>query len=1130
MKISVDNNQQLPDQQQRVRALDPASSFIVQAPAGSGKTELLTQRYLALLAHVRSAPEEIVAITFTRKAAAEMRARIVQALTAANNNVKAVSQHEQTTRQLATNVLARNHQLKWDLLENPNRLRILTIDALCARITTRMPVLTHFGVQPKISENINDLYRQATREILATLEHEQFWSEPLATILLHLDNDHSKAERLLIDMLSRRDQWLMQIMNHNPREVLERSLANVIIEQLNKLHVIITQSNTTELLTLLQFAVNTCKQEKIASPLLAFDDVVTLPTVTVANLNKWQAIAHFLLTKDNNWRKKITINEGFPPVSSGLDNSAKSLYQEMKQRMSSLLEELSENKQLRYELKNTLELPPAKYNDEQWEIISALVMLLPILVAQLAVLFKEYGLVDHTEITLKAISALGTAETPTDLALSLDYQIQHLLVDEFQDTSITQFRLLEQLTAGWEPNDGRTIFLVGDPMQSIYRFRKAEVSLFLQAQQCGIGNVKLQSLQLTANFRARAEIIAWINAAFEKIFPHDDDITTGAIRFCHSHAVINSIDARIPISVHPLINATKELEAQTIVDIIRATKISNPNASIAILVQARSHLTTIIPALKAAQINYRAIEIEALALRAVIQDLLALTKALVFHADRVAWLSLLRAPCCGLSLTDLHVIASAAKHTTIWDQLLQYPNLPLSDDAKSRLERIIPILLFSHKNRQRKDFTTWIENTWLRLGGPASLTTTTELDNAKAYFKLLAKQTPAGDLQDFIVFEELLANLTATTTTPDETAVEIMTIHKAKGLEFDSVILPCLEKQTRSDSHQLLLWQERPSPEGSSDLILAPIKKAASDPIYDYLRRQENNKASHELKRLLYVAITRAKNCLHLLGHVTLENGDIKAVPTNSFLEQLWVMIGTEFKTSNNAKNPLNETDIVCHQPQNLRRLTANWQHPLVTTIIEEPKAFNNTFLQTRYQWQPDPLKQIGTAIHKMIYQVTVTGSSNWQAEKINNYQQQFKQLLIRLNVVESALNNAIEAIKTALLNIITDPRGKWIINADHENAAAEYPLTAVIDGEVKSYIIDRTFIEKGVRWIIDYKTTDSFSGDPTTFLQQEKNRHRQQLEEYAYAFRLQESYPIRLGVYYPLLKLWLEWEFLRDL
>src|SRR5260370_25508569 len=153
----------------RERALATATSFIVQAPAGSGKTELLIQRYLKLLAMVDS-PEAIVAITFTRKAAGEMRARVLEALRNAEAGITPDTDHEKVTQKIARQVLEHDRALKWNLLRNPPQLRIETIDALCAAITRRMPWLARLGAMPEISEKAEDLYLEAARNTLRHVE------------------------------------------------------------------------------------------------------------------------------------------------------------------------------------------------------------------------------------------------------------------------------------------------------------------------------------------------------------------------------------------------------------------------------------------------------------------------------------------------------------------------------------------------------------------------------------------------------------------------------------------------------------------------------------------------------------------------------------------------------------------------------------------------------------------------------------------------------------------------------------------------------------------------------------------------------------------------------------------------
>src|SRR5512142_2038900 len=153
------------DAQQRERALEATTSFIVQAPAGSGKTELLVQRFLALLAIVRE-PENIVAITFTRKAAGEMRTRVTQALREAAATAPPEEEHKRQRWKLAHSVLARNEKRGWKLLESPGRLRIVTIDSLCHSITRMMPLTSQLGAMRNVSENAGDLYAAAAHRTI----------------------------------------------------------------------------------------------------------------------------------------------------------------------------------------------------------------------------------------------------------------------------------------------------------------------------------------------------------------------------------------------------------------------------------------------------------------------------------------------------------------------------------------------------------------------------------------------------------------------------------------------------------------------------------------------------------------------------------------------------------------------------------------------------------------------------------------------------------------------------------------------------------------------------------------------------------------------------------------------------
>jgi hypothetical protein len=195
------------DARARERALDVRRSFIVQAPAGAGKTELLARRYRALLATVEQ-PESILAITFTRKAAAEMRDRIVGALRAVHTPDPARPLHERTLV-LARAALAADEVRGWGLLAQPGRLRIQTIDALNLGLARRLPLLSGLGAGLGIEEDARDLYVQAAENLLSHLPQGlPQASEAVATLLAHVDNRVERFVELVIEMLTRREAWL----------------------------------------------------------------------------------------------------------------------------------------------------------------------------------------------------------------------------------------------------------------------------------------------------------------------------------------------------------------------------------------------------------------------------------------------------------------------------------------------------------------------------------------------------------------------------------------------------------------------------------------------------------------------------------------------------------------------------------------------------------------------------------------------------------------------------------------------------------------------------------------------------------------------------------------------------------
>lgn len=859
------------DEHIRERALNPTESFIVQAPAGSGKTALLTQRFLALLAVAEVGPEECLAITFTRKAAAEMRDRIIQALEGARNPIPPEDLYEQKTWCLARAVLERDRILGWDLLHNSNRLKIQTIDAFCTGITRQMPILSRFGATPQITEDPNEFYQMAAENLLKAIETSDRWSESCRVLLSHLDNNLALATRLLAEMLSHRDQWLpyigktFAISELQMRQRLEFGLETVIQESLAALvSYVPVDSEVETLLALAEIAAVESEKLNIDSPIVHCRELHgTWPGDALDDLPRWYGLAELLLTQENTLRKAVTKQQGFPAPSSFSHAADKRHFKVMKERMQNCLKAFENHPLFLEKLRLLRECPPKVYTEEQWSVVSALMQLLPVLAAELTVVFQENNAVDFTEITLAAVKALGDLDAPTDLALGLDYRIRHILIDEFQDTSLSQFRLLELLTAGWQHKDGRTLFLVGDPMQSIYRFRQAEVGLFIRAKQQGINDVQLNTLILTTNFRSDPELVEWVNEFFKAQFPQEDDITSGAIAFTESTAFKknnknNGTAARI-------MSVTEKSEPEVVVDLINAVKASDPEGSIALMVRSRRHLEHLLPQLREAKIHYEGIQLERLGERPIVQDLLVLTRALLHLGDRIAWLAVLRTPWVQISLEDLFLIANFESNLPIWHTLQSYLEIPgLSDVAKNKLGVLVPCLSNALLQYQRLPLRTWIFQTWVALGGDAN-----GIEDAEAYFGLLESLEAEGNFDEVGVLEKKIQSHYATATKSDinDNKLQIMTIHKAKGLEFDTVIVPGMGRRTMRDPSRLLLWEERVGVLKDSYLMMAPIKSVGevSDPIYAYLKQQADRRAAYEANRLGYVAATRARKRLYWL-------------------------------------------------------------------------------------------------------------------------------------------------------------------------------------------------------------------------------------------------------------------------
>lgn len=1135
------------DQEQRDLALDPEGSFLVQAPAGSGKTELLTQRFLKLLSRVHQ-PEEILAITFTRKAAGEMRDRIAGSLSRAHNEPCPQAPHQARTWELARQALEQDRRREWNLLENPSRLRIKTIDSFCLYLGSRLPLLSGMGREPEIMQDASSLYTQAAQNTLLEIG-DPSWHGPLSRLLLHLDNDWDKVQNLLESMLRCREHWLRLVAGSRSQELLrghlEKSLSREIQRHLEKARSLLGSrlepGEQKDLLACMRFAGRNLARENPDSRIAALAEAEDLPGTEPGELPLWLGLAQLLLTQEDKPRKQVNKNLGFPPEGQMGSSREKEAARDKKRKCQELLQNLRSRLEIFSALAEIKKLPQAEYGQKSWEVLSGLLTVLNMAAAQLHLEMQRQGAVDYAEISSRALQALGEPDQPSDLLLGLDGQLNHILFDEYQDTSIIQQQILTRLVSGWTPGDGRTLFLVGDPMQSIYGFRDADVGVYLNTRDLGIGDIQLTPLQLSVNFRSGSELVHWVNRVFPWVFQEKEDPVTGSVRYSSMYP---AREEEGQVGIHPFVDADQGAQDRCVLDLVQGIRRENPEESIAVLVRNRSHLQGIIQNFREAGLSFQAVEIDPLQERQVVLDLLSLTRALLNPGDQLAWLSVLRAPWCGLDLKDLTRLAPREGETLIPEYLETPENIPgLSQEGLSRLQRVAPILSRAVEHRDRKPISRMVEGTWMALGGPACCAGSRDLEDAAVFLDHLRGWQKHWTLEDVQGFQDSLRDLYSRPDPEGDPLLQLMTVHKAKGLEFDTVILPRLEKVPRSPEKLMLQFLEVPEGDGSSSrLLLAPIAPSGGeqDRTYTYIESLKKDKEHHEIGRLLYVAATRAKKRLHLVASAwtsresTSQAPDFKKVPEKSFLSRIWDHLLPEFE--NSASQPVSPASWTDSQEQGqdrtvrpLRRMPLDWSPPQLPESVQLPHQ-DLTPSPAReeeitFDWAGEGIRILGTAVHELLEVIATRGMDYWQDLDPVQIREYIRSRLDRLGLPRAEQDPALSRIMECLEKVLQDPVGRWILK-DHHQGQCEYALTGMVDGNLVQGIMDRTFVdEQGVRWIIDYKSGEHQGGDLERFLDQERERYREQIQRYIRLMQARESRKIRAGLYFPLLQAWREIE-----
>ena len=1048
------------DQKQRDQALNISDSFIVQAPAGSGKTELITQRYLKLLGSA-DVPENILVMTFTNRAVDELKHRIISSL----NRAKLPPPkelHKLKTFDLANKVLEQSNLKEWDLLSHPSRIKILTIDSLSSLIVSRYPSIDQL-ISPQTMINTYEyeqIYQEAAENTLLLIEEDEYQAS-ISSVLLYLDNHVDRFYRLIVQMLSKREQWLPKLYIEGALDInlLEMLAQELIVEYLGTLRDAASGLLGKPFFNLLE--INT--RDDVSK-------INKLPGSTIEDLSDWQTISELLLTKSTgNWRKKIDANIGFPVE-----------LKEEKFVFKEILEGLDSEVEFKKILNNLSNLPSAYFPESTSKNINDIAQVLKLSVAELKMIFKEKSLQDFSEVGMQAINALDSREEVSDIALLLDYQVKHLLIDEFQDTSYSQLSLIEKLVDSWQEGDGKSIFFVGDPMQSIYKFRESQVGIFLEVMKNGIGNLKIKSLILSSNFRSNKSIVEKNNKIFSQIFPNQDNLLLGAIHYSESKSA-SQVGQNDAVTFYPFSADQDFEEAEMVVSIIKNSISTNPNHEVAVLVRSRSHLNAITLLLQESNINFEALKTEPLRTNLFTRDLLSLTRALLSLADRLAWLSILRAPWCGLNLKDLLAFSDSIDKTIfsqlIDDDIVKY----LSADGAVRSRHLFLAIEEAIYCEGKFSFVERFSYALSQLCNEIELSE--QEKSIRSQFLSLLNHCELNQGLNIKAIEMMVKDLFA----PSKSApIKLMTIHQAKGLEFDTVIIPGLGKKGKSDSLALMQIQEF----SNKNILLAPIKSSYEDSeskTYLYLQYLQKQQTHFELMRVLYVAMSRAKDKIHLLGGVS-KTGKAVSGSLLSFLSHYFQKSIDDI--------PIQDTSIPVEA--SLPKLQRNKSLSTVSNrgggdITQSKNLPSNVDLI--YQ------SALGSIVHYFLEHSLFEPS-------FESIDARFREFGLPPKLIHSYSKTA----SLLLLNTKRDKDFEWLFKyRDSTEVEAEY------SSSTKTVIIDRLFIEDDSLWIIDFKTASLNEGESMdSFIERQKLSHQKQIKTYQEVLEDFFKIPSKIALYCP--------------
>ena len=860
------------------RASEPAASAWVAASAGTGKTFVLTNRVLRILLS-GVPPEKILCLTFTKAAAAEMANRINKRLgewvtcdaqwlcteiSALTGSFPAPEQQDHARKLFAR------------VLDVPGGLKIQTIHAFCQSLLGRFPLEAGIAPHFQVMDDRTTLDHLSRAQDAVLTEAQQQINPVLAQALVHISRkvtENGFAE--LIGALIGQRSGLERMMRHFP--LLDQAV--LAMRQM------LGFAPTTSRDGIVEAA---CREENLDAAGLGQAAEILL-TGSAANQQAGAKITQWLSHPESRPQNLADYQTAFLTAKGDIRKTVmpKKLAQSSPAAFEAMNREAGRLRQLAEELKLMTLLDNS----------TALLTLGSALLAAFSDSKKRHGVMDYDDLILKVTGLIGTAGIADWILYKLDGGIDHILIDEAQDTNPEQWQVVKALAneffVGQSRSDNiRTIFAVGDVKQSIYSFQRADPKEFVdnrqlfQEKSSAVGHI-FHNVNLAVSFRSTAAVLNLVDRVFEgpesreALSFSQEEISHKPARIGHAGLVElwpteqaeempAADDWQPPVIQQPSRLPEMKL-AIRIADRIAGwletgeelTAQARPIApgDIMILVRRRTRFDDyMIRALKARDIPVAGQDKMLLSEQMAVMDLMAVGNFILLPDDDLTLAVVLKSPFIGFSEDDLYDLAYG-RSGSLWAALLSRKSerkifwraCDLLTELTNFADSAPPFEFYSHLLTRLKGR----ENLLSRLGEEANDPIDEFLQLAMGY-----ETNNISSLQGFLSWVDRGNLAIKRDMEQDQPRVRIMTVHGAKGLQAPIVILPdscqlpkrgspLLWAKADGAGPEMLFWPQK------SDFELGPC--AAARLARDLIRDQE-------YLRLLYVAMTRAEDRLYITG------------------------------------------------------------------------------------------------------------------------------------------------------------------------------------------------------------------------------------------------------------------------